>query len=746
MRRISFGISSLVLITVLSLATGFQVAQATVVPGWPAGAPNTCRNSDDFFLNFESGIDEIEIESTIPSMQFTNTGGLNWQYGDIRTGKYNVYPYQDGQYETNGNFFAWLGPSGDQGRIDFLGGGASYCSVLVSTSSGVTLDAYDSDDSLIATSGWAANNLETGTLTQLTVEAPTGQTIAYVIVHDTGNYWLMDDLCTDANKAVIPVPTRDIGSHSDRIDVIFVPEEDYGAPADIDTWLPNFIQDVQDQIDQRLNAAAPVTGNLDSFNFYYTRTQGEITTVHNLPADITRVAPWADAYAILHIATFGDWTQWGPPTTLSAEGAVGRSFIHEAGHGLFGLADEYDDAPGCRTARFEPNPNPNVWDAEADCRADVTSEGWGDPDDCWLFSTCTSGWWKFTTTRFIMDDGTQFANGWGQPATRRIQWIIDNNPGTAPAEAGSSGETDKSIWMNIRVSGGVFTLEEESYVVAGPPSNRSNGGAFRVKVFSNGNAQLEEFGIHDPRILQAEEGYAGPTWRDEANFQLVVPYFPYCGRVDLIEPATGNVLLSVGISQYATVTPPVAICQDIVVKLDENGEATITAGDVDNGSYDPEGRGFELSIDKTYFTCDDLGANSVTLTVTNEDGAPAACTATVTVVDDIPPEVSLSVSPDTLWPPNHKMVPVTVTAETLDNCDPNPACQIVQVQSNEPIDGLGDGDTSPDWQITGDLSVDLRAERSGTGTGRIYTVTVECADNSGNTTEADASVTVPHEK
>jgi hypothetical protein len=281
--------------------------------------------------------------------------------------------------------------------------------------------------------------------------------------------------------------------------------------------------------------------------------------------------------------------------------------------------------------------------------------------------------------------------------------------------------------------------------VAGPPSNRLNGDGFRVKVFSNGNAELEDFGIHDPRIIQAEDGYEGPAWRDETNFQLVVPYFPYCGRVDLIETLSGNVKLSVDLSQYATVIPPVANCKDIVVYLDENGEATITAEDVDNGSNDPEGGSIELSIDKSYFTCDDLGANSVILTVTDEEGAPAACTSTVTVVDDTPPEISLTVNPATLWPPNHRMTSVAVTPETVDNCDPSPACQIIQVQSNEPINGLGDGDSSPDWLITGGLSLDLRAERSGTGTGRIYTITVECTDYSGNTATANVDVTVPHE-
>ena len=90
------------------------------------------------------------------------------------------------------------------------------------------------------------------------------------------------------------------------------------------------------------------------------------------------------------------------------------------------------------------------------------------------------------------------------------------------------------------------------------------------------------------------------------------------------------------------------------------------------------------------------------------------------------------------------MRPVTVAANAVDTCDPAPACQIVSVESNEPIDGLGDGDTAPDWEITGDMSVSLRSERSGTGDGREYTITVQCTGASGNTNAADTIVFVPH--
>ena len=76
-------------------------------------------------------------------------------------------------------------------------------------------------------------------------------------------------------------------------------------------------------------------------------------------------------------------------------------------------------------------------------------------------------------------------------------------------------------------------------------------------------------------------------------------------------------------------------------------------------------------------------------------------------------------------------------------------CGVVEyrvVSSNEPVNGTGDGDTAPDWVITGNLTVDLRAERSGTGSGRVYTITVRCTDASGNSSTKTVTVTVPHDR
>ena len=88
------------------------------------------------------------------------------------------------------------------------------------------------------------------------------------------------------------------------------------------------------------------------------------------------------------------------------------------------------------------------------------------------------------------------------------------------------------------------------------------------------------------------------------------------------------------------------------------------------------------------------------------------------------------------------MVPVTVVVSALDVCDPAPVCRLVAVSSNEPTDGTGDGNTAPDWQITGPLTVDLRAERAGKGTGRVYKHGLDRADSAAD--EGRPSAASPH--
>lgn len=142
-----------------------------------------------------------------------------------------------------------------------------------------------------------------------------------------------------------------------------------------------------------------------------------------------------------------------------------------------------------------------------------------------------------------------------------------------------------------------------------------------------------------------------------------------------------------------------------------------------------------------------VGSTLVTCTATDSSGNQSTCEFTVTVDADTEPPVIIGAraTPGLLWPPNHKWVDVQITVDAEDACDPAPVCFIVDVTSNEPVNGLGDGDTEPDWLI-GDVGLKLRAERSGTGSGRIYSVLVRCEDASGNSTDTTVEVRVPHDR
>lgn len=139
-----------------------------------------------------------------------------------------------------------------------------------------------------------------------------------------------------------------------------------------------------------------------------------------------------------------------------------------------------------------------------------------------------------------------------------------------------------------------------------------------------------------------------------------------------------------------------------------------------------------------------VGTTTVTVTATDSSGNSATCSFTITVNDTEPPVINdLKTDRPILWPPNHKMRNVNVSYTSTDNC-PGPITCTLSVSSNEPDNGQGDGNTRNDWQVLNDNMVRLRAERSGTGTSRIYSIIVTCTDQYGNSASDTTEVRVPH--
>lgn len=211
--------------------------------------------------------------------------------------------------------------------------------------------------------------------------------------------------------------------------------------------------------------------------------------------------------------------------------------------------------------------------------------------------------------------------------------------------------------------------------------------------------------------------------------------------------------------------PPLAVAGPAqVAECDQAGAAAVTLDGT--ASSDPDGpddfRSFvwwqgdafdpaaHLGFGPLLEVAAPLGTTEYQLTVSDLRFVTMASRTQITVEDTTAPSITVSVTPATLWPPNHEMVPISATVNVVDVCDPSASFVLKSIVSNEPENGTGDGDTAPDIEGaafgTPDLHFSLRRERKGNGSGRLYTITYTATDVSGNAQDASAVVSVRHDQ
>jgi hypothetical protein len=139
------------------------------------------------------------------------------------------------------------------------------------------------------------------------------------------------------------------------------------------------------------------------------------------------------------------------------------------------------------------------------------------------------------------------------------------------------------------------------------------------------------------------------------------------------------------------------------------------------------------------------GPKTIKVSVTDDDGGVGS--ASVTIDINAPPDCS-TVTPDqtSLWPPNHTLRLVTLSGATDPDGDPV-TLTVTAVTQDEPLNGQGDGDTSPDAVLAPQSDqVYIRSERAGPGDGRVYRISFGGSDGRGGFCTGHVHVDVPHDQ
>lgn len=150
----------------------------------------------------------------------------------------------------------------------------------------------------------------------------------------------------------------------------------------------------------------------------------------------------------------------------------------------------------------------------------------------------------------------------------------------------------------------------------------------------------------------------------------------------------------------------------------------------------------------------DIGKYILTLSVTDvtENMTTLSAPITVTLTDEVAPTLAPVADRSILWPPNNKLVAVTIKTNASDNSGLPPTLNAT-ITCNEPVKLVGKTKkSSVSWdtpvidQVSGTIKCMLPAQRLGNGSGRVYTISISATDASDNSSTADVKVSVPHDK
>jgi len=361
--------------------------------------------------------------------------------------------------------------------------------------------------------------------------------------------------CTWCGGSVDPVRLRG-APNSGQIDVVFVPEEGYReAREQFRTDLESYIREGYFRIGTA--AVGPIeAGYKDRFNFYeykggFGRT-GHCSGI--LPADFWKDASFADSAGILATVSGGGCASGLGPVSNFIAGDTG-TVIHESGHSILGLVDEYCGP----TSYVQNDPAPNVWSSLSACTADALAEGWTrgqcrriehDRPETPQNPDCQKEYWSYDPSSVLIDImqcgcAHTTAYEFAEADTRRVNFMLQNwttevpptSTQRAAAERAYGGRKGVKVDLHIR-DAQITALGAE--VVPAHPDHGLQFEHFRVVLKSLDGEVLRFFGLWDPRIRIGDDA----EYLNEVSFTVIVPFLDGLQSFTIEDPSSGERLLA----------------------------------------------------------------------------------------------------------------------------------------------------------------------------------------------------------
>jgi len=309
------------------------------------------------------------------------------------------------------------------------------------------------------------------------------------------------------------VPILSNGGTNGKIDIVFIRASGYEGG-----W-QKFVDDTREAIFTGYFQDSIISANGKKINFWYSTEVAPFTDpgintqcVWQEPSNWRQTCPQGALGVILNRATCRDSAS---PTTgvFSARTECPREFIHELGHSLFGLQDEY--GTDCTAYQKCPGKYCNIFKDQDSCISGSTN-----PSKCTKFTNC--GWWKSQPSYTIMGAWCAFNDScglctWGPDAERAV--IEEFTTYVDPPE----DETRKAIVGYFSYDGSNIEMYDAAIVYGDSPERYLNWDKFRM-VFLNSNEEVvNEFTIGDPRFIEIFDPLEA-VLKDTVEFSLVFPF------------------------------------------------------------------------------------------------------------------------------------------------------------------------------------------------------------------------------